>query len=428
VQAIVQERYGGPEVLVSREIDRPEIGDREVLVRVHAAGLHIGDVFGVRGSPFPVRFSSGLRGPKLGVPGFDIAGTVEATGRAVTRFAPGDEVFGVCTWPSSGACAEYARADEDKLIAKPSAMSFEQAAAIPTSASAALHGLRDAGRLQAGQQILINGASGGVGTYAVQIARAFGAEVTGVCGPTNVELVRSLGAHHVIDYIREDFTQGNARYDVILDNIENHSLADCRRALAPDGTLVLMSGTGASGLGLAVDRRAGRAEVGQQPVDGVEVERIDLAAGDLGREALAVPVRQQPHDDHGLLDPGWQTRGRRTPRHVEQRGEAALLVPDSPAVQARPADAEGQGGGDALVTCHPHAARPEAKLRETRAELIRRWPASSGREEQEVRAFLVGVSEEAPVGILPVVGLERIHSGTLRRVPHPCLTNPGNYT
>ena len=252
MQAIVHKRYGGPEVLVSREIDRPGIGDGDVLVRVHAAGLHIGDVFGVRGSPFPIRFTSGLRRPKFGVPGFDIAGTVEATGSAVTRFAAGDEVFGVCTWPSSGACAEYARANEDEIIAKPSGLSFEQAAAIPTSASAALHGLRDAGRLRAGQRVLINGASGGVGTYAVQIARAFGAEVTGVCGPTNVDLVRSLGAHHVIDYTREDFTQGAARYDLILDNMENHSLADTRRALAPDGTLVLMSGTGASGLRLLV--------------------------------------------------------------------------------------------------------------------------------------------------------------------------------
>ncbi len=252
MQAMVQERYGGPEGLVSREIDRPGIGDREVLVRVHAAGLHIGDVFGVRGSPFPARFTSGLRGPKFGVPGFDIAGTVEATGSAVTRFAAGDEVFGICSWPSSGACAEYARADEDALVRKPAGLSFEQAAAIPTSASAALHGLRDAGRLRAGQRVLINGASGGVGTYAVQIARSFGAEVTGVCGPSNLDLVRSLGAHHVIDYTREDFTRSAARYDLILDNMENHSLAETRRALTPDGTLVLMSGTGASGLRLLV--------------------------------------------------------------------------------------------------------------------------------------------------------------------------------
>jgi NADPH:quinone reductase-like Zn-dependent oxidoreductase len=162
------------------------------------------------------------------------------------------DAFGICSWPSSGACAEYARADEDTLVRKPADLSFEQAAAIPTSASAALHGLRDAGRLHAGQRVLINGASGGVGTYAMQIASAFGAEVAGVCGPTKVELVRSLGAHHVIDYTREDFTRGAARYDVILDNMENHSLADTRRALAPDGTLVLMSGTGASGLGLLV--------------------------------------------------------------------------------------------------------------------------------------------------------------------------------
>ena len=224
-----------------------------MLVRVHAAGLHIGDVFGVRGSPFPVRFTSGLRGPKLGVPGFDIAGTVEAIGSAVTRFAPGDEVFGRLRLAVVRAPAPSTPGPgEDGIIAKPPDWSFEQAAAIPTSASAALHGLRDAGRLQAGQRVLINGASGGVGTYAVQIARAFGAEVTGVCGPTNVELVRSLGAHHVIDYTREDFTRGTARYDLILDNMENHSLAACRRALAPDGTLVLMSGTGASGLGLLV--------------------------------------------------------------------------------------------------------------------------------------------------------------------------------
>lgn len=252
MQAIVQERYGGPEVLATREIDRPDVGDREVLVRVHAAALHIGDAFGMRGSPFPLRFMSGLRRPKYGVPGFDIAGTVESIGSAVTRFAPGDEVVGACSWPSSGACAEYARADEDKLVAKPAALTFEQAAAIPTSASAALHGLRDAGGVAAGQQVLINGASGGVGTYAVQIARAFGAEVTGVCGPSNVELVRSLGADHVIDYTREDFTQGAARYDLILDNIENHVLADVRRALAPRGTLVLNSGTGAGGIGLVV--------------------------------------------------------------------------------------------------------------------------------------------------------------------------------
>jgi NADPH:quinone reductase-like Zn-dependent oxidoreductase len=224
VQAIVQERYGGPEVLESRQIERPEIGERDVLVRVKAAGLHIGDVFAVRGSPFPVRFSSGLRRPKFGVPGLDIAGTVEATGSAVTRLAPGDEVLGVCAWPLAGACAEYARTTEDLVVRRPASLTAEQAAAIPTSASAALHGLRDAGRLEAGQKVLVNGASGGVGTYAVQIARALGAEVTGVCSTRNVELVRSLGAHHVIDYTQADFTRGTARYDLILDNVVNQPL------------------------------------------------------------------------------------------------------------------------------------------------------------------------------------------------------------
>jgi NADPH:quinone reductase-like Zn-dependent oxidoreductase len=249
--AIVQERYGEPgTVLATREISRPEIGDTEVLVGVRAAGLHIGDVFAVRGSPFLVRFSGGLRGPKLGVPGLDLAGTVVAVGRNVRRVRPGDDVFGTCTWPSSGACAEYARASEDAIAPMPTDLTFEEAAALPTSATAALHGLRDAGRLVAGQRLLVNGASGGVGSFAVQIGRAMGAEVTGVCGPANTDFVRSLGAHHVIDYSREDFTRSAARYDLILDNVENHSLSDCRRALASRGTLVLNSGTGAGGLGL----------------------------------------------------------------------------------------------------------------------------------------------------------------------------------
>lgn len=246
--AIVQDRYGGPELLALREIERPPVREGDVLVRVRAAGLHVGDVFAVRGAPFPVRFMSGLRRPKLGVPGFDVAGTVEAIGGRVSRFAPGDQVFGVCRWPASGACAEYAIAAEDGLARIPDGLTMDEAAALPTSASAALHGLRDAGRLAAGQRVLINGASGGLGTFAVQIARALGAEVTAVCGPTNVELVRSLGAHHVIDYTREDFTRGSARYDLVLDNVENHSLAACRRVLTPTGTLLLNSGTGANGL------------------------------------------------------------------------------------------------------------------------------------------------------------------------------------
>jgi NADPH:quinone reductase-like Zn-dependent oxidoreductase len=245
---MVNDEYGSPEELKLLEIDKPAIGDHEVLIRVHAAGLHIGDSFGVRGSPLFVRMVTGLRRPKRGVPGFDMAGRVEAIGSDVTRFQPGDEVFGV----SKGACAEYACAAEDTVFLKPANVTVAQAAAIPTSALAALHGLRDAAKLQPGQKVLINGASGGVGTFAVQIAKSFGAEVTGVCSTANVDMVLSLGADHVIDYTREDFTAGGPRYDVIFDNVENRSLSDCRRALAPRGTLVLNSGTGARGLRMLV--------------------------------------------------------------------------------------------------------------------------------------------------------------------------------
>lgn len=245
MKAVVQDEYGAPETLSLREIDVPAIGDKEVLVRVHAAGLHRGDCFSVRGSPFVVRLMTGLRRPKYGVPGFDVAGHVEAVGGSVTDFRRGDEVFGVGT----GTCAEYTRASGDTLALKPKHLTFEQAAAIPTSALAALHGLRDAGKLRPGQRVLINGASGGVGTFAVQIAKALGAVVTGVCGAQNVEMVRSIGADRVIDYGQEDFTR-TGPYDLILDNVENRSLSDVRRALAPGGTLVLNSGTGAGGIAL----------------------------------------------------------------------------------------------------------------------------------------------------------------------------------
>jgi NADPH:quinone reductase-like Zn-dependent oxidoreductase len=248
MKAIVQDRYGPLAVLESRDIDTPGIGAEEALVRVRAAGLHVGDVFSVRGSPFPVRIMTGLRRPKYGVPGFDVAGQVDAVGANVTRFRPGDEVFGV----GHGTCAEYTRAAEGNLELKPANLTFEEAAATPTSALAALHGLRDAGKLQAGQKVLINGASGGVGTFAVQIAKAMGAHVTGVCSRPNVELVRSLGADDVIDYTGEDFTQRGLRYDLILDNVENQSLSAVRRALTARGTLVLNSGTGASGLRMFV--------------------------------------------------------------------------------------------------------------------------------------------------------------------------------
>jgi NADPH:quinone reductase-like Zn-dependent oxidoreductase len=238
MQAIVQDTYGSTEVLQSRDIDTPEIGDNEVLVRVHAASVHVGDWILMTGSPFVMRFVTGLRKPKNPIPGTDIAGTVEAVGKDVTRLRPGDEVFG---W-AAGAFAEYAHADENQFVKKPTDLTFEQASAIGVSASTALQLLRDDGKVQPGQKVLINGASGGVGTFAVQIAKAFGAEVTGVTSTRNLDLVRSLGADHVIDYTREDFTTATERYDLILDNVGNHSMARNRRALTPGGTLISNGG------------------------------------------------------------------------------------------------------------------------------------------------------------------------------------------
>jgi len=246
MRAIIQDGYGPPDTLHVRDIDRPAIGATDVLVRVYAAGLHIGDCFGVRGAPLPMRLATGLLRPKHAVPGTDIAGRIEAVGAGVTILKVGDEVFGAC----HGACAQYARAGENQLAPKPANLTFEEAAAVPTSGVAALHGLRDAGRLRPGQKVLINGASGGVGTFAVQIAKAFGAEVTGVCGSANQDTVRLLGADRVVDYTELDFTRGPQRYDLILDNVENRTLSHCRRALTPAGTLVLNSGTGARGLKL----------------------------------------------------------------------------------------------------------------------------------------------------------------------------------
>jgi NADPH:quinone reductase-like Zn-dependent oxidoreductase len=245
MKAIVHDTYGSPDILELREIDTRVPKDNEVLVRVRAAGVHVGDSFTVRGAPLPLRMATGLLKPRYGVPGFDVAGQVEAVGSEVTRFEVGDEVFGVCR---TGACAEYACVREDRLAPKPAGLTFEQAAAVPTSAATALRALREAGGLKDGQKVLINGASGGVGTFAVQLAVAFGVDVTGVCGTTNADLVRSLGAHHVIDYTQEDFTSAGRPYDLILDNMENHSLADCRRALTPAGTLILNSGTAGNGI------------------------------------------------------------------------------------------------------------------------------------------------------------------------------------
>jgi NADPH:quinone reductase-like Zn-dependent oxidoreductase len=241
MKAIVQDEYGSSDVLELKDIDKPEISDDEVLVRVHAAGVGR-DVWHVMtGLPYPIRLAGyGLRAPKNPVIGSDMAGVVEAVGKNVRRFQPGDEVFGI----GKGSYAEYVRAPEDKLAPKPANLTFEQASVLPIMGSTALQALRDHGKVRPGQEVLVIGASGGVGTYAVQIAKAFGAEVTGVCSTQKVEMVRSIGADHVIDYTREDFAEGDERYDVILDIGGNSSLSRLRRALASRGTLVIVGGEG----------------------------------------------------------------------------------------------------------------------------------------------------------------------------------------
>jgi NADPH:quinone reductase-like Zn-dependent oxidoreductase len=242
MKAIVQDHYGSEDSLEFGEVDRPRIGDDEVLLRVHAASVHVGDWMLMTGVPLFMRLATGLRRPKNPVPGTDVAGTVEAVGKDVTKLRPGDEVFGWCT----GGFAEFARASQDHVVPKPANLTFEQAAAVGVSATTALQQLRDEGKIQPGQKVLINGASGGVGTFAVQIAKAFGAEVTAVCSTRNVDMVRSIGADHVIDYTKEDYTKGGPRYDFILDNVGNHSLSENRRALTPNGRL-LPNGGGHSG-------------------------------------------------------------------------------------------------------------------------------------------------------------------------------------
>src|SRR5215217_3032024 len=234
MKAIVQDKYGSPDVLELKDIDKPEIGDDEVLVRIRAAGVNPADWAIMSGLPYIARPVYGLRKPKNAVRGTDVAGTIEAVGTGVTGLQPGDEVFGWC----DGSFADYAAASEERLALKPANLSFEQAAAVPIAGLVALQALRDHGGVRAGQKVLINGASGGIGTFAVQIAKALGAEVTGVCSTRNVDMVRSIGADHVIDYAREDFTQKDQRYDFILDNVANHSLSDLRGALTPTDTLV----------------------------------------------------------------------------------------------------------------------------------------------------------------------------------------------
>ena len=257
MKAIVQERYGSADVLELKDIDQPEIGGDEVLVRVLAASAHIGDWHFMTGLPYLFRIAgSGLRAPKARVRGTDVAGRVEAVGNDVTQFQSGDEVFGIC----DGAFAEYTTARPDKVAPKPENLTFEQAATVPTSGCTALQAVRNNGKVLPGQKVLIIGAAGGVGSFAVQIAKAFGAHVTGVCSTTKVDLVRSIGADDVIDYTRDDFAERGQRYDIILDIAGNRSVSHLRRALGPRGTLVIVGGEGGGRWLGGIDRQL-RAQV-----------------------------------------------------------------------------------------------------------------------------------------------------------------------
>lgn len=245
MKAIHYTTYGSPDVLELREVDKPIPEDHQVLVKIHAASMNYGNVVLLRGEPFLARFAFGLRKPKFTIPGGDIAGQVEAVGKNVKQFKPGDDVFGdlsSCGW---GGFAEYVAVPEKALALKPTTISYEEAAATPMAGVTALQGLRDKGNIQPDQKVLINGASGGVGTFAVQIAKAYGAEVTGVCSTRNVEILRSIGADHIIDYTKEDFTQNQQGYDLILAVNGNHPISAYKRALNENGTYVMVGGSGA---------------------------------------------------------------------------------------------------------------------------------------------------------------------------------------
>ena len=237
MRAIVHERYGRPDVLELKDVDKPVIGDDQVLVRVQASSVNPVEWYGVSG-PYFARVGNGVRRPKDPTVGADLAGTVEAVGRDVTRLQPGDDVFGV----SGGSWAEYTLAREGRLAKKPANLTFEEAAAVPVAGVTALQALRDKGNVQPGQKVLVNGASGGVGTFAVQLAKAFGAEVTAVCSTRNVEQARSLGADRVVDYTKEDFTELGIEHDLLLDIAGSRSFLECRKVLTPDATFVLVGG------------------------------------------------------------------------------------------------------------------------------------------------------------------------------------------
>ena len=287
MKAIVQDRYGSPDLLELREVDEPVAGDDQVLVRVRAASVHADIWHAVRGQPYVLRImGSGLRKPKNRVPGTDLAGQVETVGRNVTRFRPGDEVFGQSVganlWGNGSTYAEYAAVPEARLELKPANLTFEQAAAVPTSGPIAVQGLRDEGRIQAGQTVLINGAGGGVGTFAVQLAKAYGADVTGVDSTGKLDTLRSIGADRVIDHAQEDFTRSGERYDLVLDIPGNHPWSDYRRALTPEGTYVL--------IGHDQYGRAGRRWIG--------------SLGRFAKLLVMSPFVSQLHGLRGAKDPG----------------------------------------------------------------------------------------------------------------------------
>ena len=253
MKAMLQDVYGPPEVLHLGDTEEPSLESGDVLVQVRAAGVDRGTAHLMRGEPYLMRvIGFGFRGPKNPVPGHDVAGTVAQVGSDVTEFQIGDDVFGI----AKGSFAEYATARPDKLVRKPAGLTFEEAAVVPVSATTAMHGLRGVGRVTAGQRVLIIGASGGVGTYAVQIAKALGARVTGVCSTTKVDLVRSIGADEVIDYTQRDFADGAQRYDLILDTGGNSRISRLRRALTPKGTLVIVGGEVGKWIGIGRQLRA----------------------------------------------------------------------------------------------------------------------------------------------------------------------------
>jgi NADPH:quinone reductase-like Zn-dependent oxidoreductase len=264
MRATVYTEYGSPDVLKCEEVTTPTLGGNDVLIQVYAASVNAGDRHLMRGDPLMIRLTAGLRKPKHQILGADVAGRVAAVGRNVSQFQPGDAVFGDLSDSGFGAFAEYVAAPAQAIARKPVRMTFEEAAAVPSTAITALQGLRDHGQSQPGQKVLINGASGGVGTFEVQLAKALGAEVTGVCSTRNVDMVRSLRADHVIDYQQEDYTQNGQRYDIILDAAAYRSLTDNQRALAPKGIYVLVGGSGGQFLQVMVLGRWRSKKHGQQ--------------------------------------------------------------------------------------------------------------------------------------------------------------------